>query len=172
MDLKEIAKKLAAIGLPLLGGAVAGPGGAVAMKGLASVLGLGADATPEQAAVALGNVTGEQLIALRSIEADLAKAQIKADSDSDAGQVGLIAEDIKKGGFWQSGWRPAAAWSCVYGLIYTFFLRPLLPWVLTVLGVEGVPVLPPIDTVELFVMLTGMLGLGGLRHRERMAGRA
>jgi hypothetical protein len=172
MNWKDIASKLAAIGLPLLGGAVGGPGGALIGKGIAAALGLGENATPEQTAATLGNVSGDQLVALRAIEADLAKEHIKADSASDAGQVELIKKDIEKGGVYQAGWRPAAAWTCVFGLIYTFGLRPLLPWVLTVTGVANVPPLPPIDTMELVVMLGGMLGLGGLRHRERMAGKA
>lgn len=172
MQFKDIAKKLAAIGLPLLGGAVAGPGGAAAMKGLTAILGLGADATPEQAAAALGNLTGEQLVAMRVLEADIAKAQLSADSERDKGQVELLKIDGEKGGFFQKGWRPGAGWICVFGLAYTFVLRPLLPWVVQVLGVANVPPLPAIDTMELFVLLGGMLGLGGLRHRERLAGKA
>ncbi len=172
MDWKSLAGKLAAIGLPLLGGAVGGPGGALIGKGIASALGLGENATPEQAATALGNMTGEQLVALRAIEADLAKAQIAAESERDRGQVDLLKIDGEKGGFFQKGWRPGAGWICVFGLAYTFFLRPLLPWALKVLGVNGVPDLPPIDTMELFVLLGGMLGLGGMRTTERIKGRA
>ncbi len=80
MQLKDIAKQLAAIGLPLLGGAVAGPGGAVIGKSIAAALGLGENATPEQTAAALGNLTGDQLVALRAQEADLAKATLAAGS--------------------------------------------------------------------------------------------
>lgn len=171
MKLTDLAKKLVNIGLPLLGGAVAGPGGAAAVKGVAAALGLGENATAEQTAVALGNVTGEQLVALRTIEADLAKANIAAATAGDGQQIELIKGDQQKGIF-DRGWRPMAGWTCVGGLIYTFALRPLLPWILTVCGVQGVPALPAIDTMELGVMLAGMLGLSGLRHRERMAGRA
>lgn len=170
MDWKDLAKQLANIGLPLIGGALGGPGGAIVGKGIASALGLGQNATPEQTAAALGNVSGDQLVALRTIEADLAKARMAADSASDANQTALLREDIASDSFYQRGWRPGAAWLCVGGLFYTFALRPLLPWILTVCGVANVPLLPAIDTMELFVMLGGMLGLSGLRHRERMAG--
>lgn len=172
MQFKDLAKSLAAIGLPLLGGAVAGPGGAAAMKALTAVLGLDADATPEQAATALGALTGEQLVALRTLEADQAKAQLLAMQASDANQTGLIAKDIESGSFFQRGWRPSAGWTCVSGLFYAFLLRPLLPWILTVVGVRGVPVLPPIDVMELLVLLGGMLGLGTIRMKERLSGKA
>lgn len=78
MDWTDIGKKLAAIGLPLVGGAVGGPGGALVGKGIAAALGLSEGATAEQAAAALGNLTGEQLVALRALEADQAKAMLAA----------------------------------------------------------------------------------------------
>lgn len=171
MKLKDLAKKLLGIGLPALGGAVGGPGGALIAKGIASAIGLSDEATPEQTVAALGNLSGEQLIALRTLEHQVAMAEIEAQRERDKGQVELIKGDQQKN-FWHSGWRPGAAWICVGGLLYTFGLRPLLPWVLTVAGVEGVPPLPPIDTMELLVLLGGMLGLGGMRHRERMGGKA
>lgn len=171
MDWKSLGSKLAAIGLPLLGGAVGGPAGAMIGKGIASALGLGENATPEQTAAALGNMTGDHLVALRALEADLAKAQLAAESARDAGQVELIKGDQRSTWF-DRGWRPSAGWICVSGLGYAFLLRPLLPWVLKVSGVIGVPDLPAIDVMELLVLLGGMLGLGGLRTKERLAGKA
>lgn len=71
----------------------------------------------------------------------------------------------------RGGWRPACGWTCAFGLAYTFVLRPLLPWVAAVFGAD-VPPLPEIDTDTLMVLLTGMLGLGGLRSFERIKGKA
>ena len=170
MKLKDLAKKLLGLGLPALGGAVGGPGGALIAKGIAAAIGLSDEATPEQTAAALGNLSGEQLIALRTLEHQVTMAEIDAQRERDKGQTELIKGDQQKS-FFDRGWRPGAAWLCVGGLFYTFVLRPLLPWVLTVAGVQGVPPLPPIDTMELFVLLGGMLGLGGMRHRERLAGK-
>jgi hypothetical protein len=72
---------------------------------------------------------------------------------------------------YRGGWRPACGWTCAFGLGYTFLLRPLLPWVAAVFGLT-VPPLPAIDTDTLMVLLTGMLGLGGLRSFERIKGKA
>lgn len=70
----------------------------------------------------------------------------------------------------RGGWRPATGWCCVAGLAYQFILQPVLPWVVALLGAE-VPPLPAIDNETLLVLLTGMLGLGGLRTFERVKGK-
>jgi hypothetical protein len=171
MNLKDIAKQLLGLGLPVLGAAVGGPGGAAVAKGIAAAIGLTDAATPEQTAAALGNLNGDQLVALRKLESEVRLAEIDAQRERDRGQVELIKGDQQKSLF-DRGWRPGAAWICVFGLAYTFGLRPLLPWTLQVLGVQGVPALPAIDMMELFVMLGGLLGLGGMRHRERLNGKA
>lgn len=71
----------------------------------------------------------------------------------------------------RGGWRPATGWACVFGLVYQFLLQPVLPWLVAVLG-GSVPALPPIDNETLMVLLSGMLGLGGLRTFERIKGKA
>lgn len=67
----------------------------------------------------------------------------------------------------RGGWRPSAGWVCSAGLAYSFLLQPILPWFLTSLGYVVSP-MPDIDTDTLMVLLTGMLGLGGLRTYEKL----
>jgi hypothetical protein len=71
----------------------------------------------------------------------------------------------------RGGWRPAVGWCCVAGLVYQFLLQPILPWFAALLGFV-VPPLPAIDNETLLVLLTGMLGLGGLRTFEKVKGRS
>ena len=85
-------------------------------------------------------------------------------------QINLAQAEINKveassqNGF-QAGWRPLAGYMCVAGLGYEFLLRPLLPWALTVAGVDSPP-LPSLDGV-LFELVFGLLGLGTLRTADR-----
>lgn len=172
MDWKVIGRQLANIGLPLLGGAVGGPAGAIVGKGIAAALGLGQDATPEQTATALGNMNGEQLVALRALDADLAKAQLSSDTAIALAQIDTNKTEVTQPGFYKGGWRPAAGWSSTFlALIYPA-IRVLLPWALQVAGVQGVPPLPPLDATEALVVLAGLLGIGTMRTAERLKGKA
>jgi len=58
-------------------------------------------------------------------------------------------------------------WTCVVGLLYTFLLRPLLAWAS---GMIDIPVPPMLDMGDLFTLLAGMLGLGGMRTFEKLNG--
>lgn len=67
----------------------------------------------------------------------------------------------------RGGWRPSAGWVCSFGLAYSFLIQPIFPWVLRSFGYAVDP-MPDIDTETLMVLLTGMLGLGGLRTYEKL----
>jgi hypothetical protein len=82
------------------------------------------------------------------------------------GQMEINKEEAKTDLF-RGGWRPATGWACVAGLIYQFLAMPILPWIAAVAGFS-VPPLPAIDNETLMVLLTGMLGLGGLRTFEKV----
>ena len=98
-------------------------------------------------------------------------AVLDADLKIALGQMEINKVEAASAGIYKGGWRPAAGWVCVFGLFYTFLLKPLLPWVVALTGAD-VPALPPIDTMELIALLGGMLGLGGFRTFERIKGRA
>lgn len=70
----------------------------------------------------------------------------------------------------RGGWRPFCGWVCGFGLAYTFLIAPILPYIINAAG-GNVPPMPQIDTDTLMVLLTGMLGLGGLRSFEKLKGK-
>lgn len=93
------------------------------------------------------------------------------DADTRLALAQLEVNKVEAGtDLFRGGWRPAVGWVCVLGLGYQLVLRPLLPWAVKVCGAD-VPDLPSIDTETLMVLLTGMLGLGGLRTFEKVKGR-
>lgn len=95
-------------------------------------------------------------------------AQLDADTRLALGQLEVNKAEAGTDLF-RGGWRPAVGWACVVGLIYQFLVQPLLPWILAVFG-KQLPPLPAIDNDTLLVLLTGMLGLGGLRTFEKIKG--
>lgn len=98
---------------------------------------------------------------LATLDADLRLMLAQADINKAEASTDLF----------RGGWRPACGWVCAAGLAYTFLLRPVLPWLASLAGAD-VQAMPEIDTDTLMVLLTGMLGLGGLRTVERIRGRA
>lgn len=122
MNWKDLAKQLANLGLPILGAAIGGPAGAIAGKGLAAALGLGANATPEQTATALGNLSGDQLVALKALDAQMEKdklehdAAVRKNESEDVAQVNQTMREEGKSEHWlQWSWRPLNGYSLAIG---------------------------------------------------------
>jgi hypothetical protein len=102
---------------------------------------------------------------LMKLQQDGAFRELDAQLQTNLAQVEINKIEAASQNGFQSGWRPLAGYACVCGLGYEFLLRPLLPWVLTVSGVEAPP-LPSLDGV-LFELMFGMLGLGTLRTADK-----
>ena len=96
----------------------------------------------------------------KALEADLQLAL----AQTEVNKVEAASPDLFK-----SGWRPAAGWVCVLGLLYQFLLQPLLAWGSTMQGYAAPPVL---QLGDLYGLLFGMLGLGAYRSVERVKGKA
>lgn len=68
-------------------------------------------------------------------------------------------------------WRPFIGWVCGMGMAYQFILRPVLPWMAAVVGVDTPP-MPPLELDTLMTLLFGVLGLGAYRTTEKLKGAA
>lgn len=122
-------------------------------------------------ATAVIGVVGQVIERIWPNPADQAAAQLELLKLQQSGELAIITAQTKineveaaNPNVFVSGWRPAAGWICVLGMAYTFFVQPLLGWAS---GYFGIPLPPNIDTSDLFILLGGMLGLGGLRSFEK-----
>ena len=68
-----------------------------------------------------------------------------------------------------AGWRPFIGWTCGTALAWHFVFEPMIGAALAWAGVDA-PELPAFDMQSLMTILTGMLGLGGLRTFEKYKG--
>lgn len=100
---------------------------------------------------------------------DMALREKELDQRPVLAQIEVNKTEAQHASLFVAGWRPALGWVCGAGFAYQYVVRPLLPWVLTVFGVDGVPPLPSLDG-SLMELTFGMLGLGALRTFEKSKG--
>lgn len=79
-------------------------------------------------------------------------------------QNAVNAEEAKSANWFISGWRPCAGWICDAGILYQFVLFPILSWI-SALAKVAPP--PSLDASMLMTLITGMLGLAGIRGYEK-----
>lgn len=84
------------------------------------------------------------------------------------GQLDTNRAEASSPSAFTSGWRPAIGWVCALALACQYIARPLLQWAGIVTG-HAWPALPGIDG-NLWELMLGMLGLGGLRTFEKTKG--
>lgn len=97
------------------------------------------------------------------------KAQLAAAVTLVQGQMAVNQAEAANPSVFVAGWRPAIGWICGGALAFHYIVRPLLPWLFMLFG-KPMPALPPLDLGDLFTILFGMLGLGGLRTFEKTKG--
>lgn len=97
-------------------------------------------------------------------------AQLNADVTMATAQTETNKVEAASTRLFVSGWRPFVGWICGFAVGFKFIGGPVL---FMVGQAVGHPVeLPNIETAELWPLLLGMLGLGGLRTVEKVKGAA
>lgn len=93
--------------------------------------------------------------------------QLAAQTDLSKAQLAVNQAEATTDAF-RGGWRPFIGWICGVALAYDFLIQPLLSWAST--AYWKVPVPPQLDLGTLIMVVSGMLGLGGMRSAERIQG--
>lgn len=91
------------------------------------------------------------------------------------GQMEVNAKEAQHKSVFVSGWRPAVGWTCVFALVLSFIVLPLVhSFVIYYSAFTGEHVdlggLPELDWTTLGPILLGMLGLGSMRSYEKAKG--
>jgi hypothetical protein len=89
-------------------------------------------------------------------------AALAAETDLAKGQLEINKTEAASSSLFVAGWRPGTGWICNAALAYHFLIRPLLI-------TFGKPA-PALEIGDLLTLLLGLLGLGGLRTKEKLAG--
>jgi len=137
-----------------------------------SVKGLTMALDPISAALDLGNTLISRIF---PDPAQAADAKLKLLELQQSGELSVMTAqtDINKveasnSSIFVSGWRPAIGWVCALALAYQYLLKPLAMGILPNFGIAIAP-LPGLDD-NLWQLMMGMLGMGGLRTMEKMQG--
>lgn len=126
--------------------------------------------TAAQPIEAIGNVFD------KLFTSDEEKAQAKAVFEKISQQPHILQAEINKieaqhRSIFVAGWRPFIGWVCGSALAYSFILRDLLAWGMSISHPDMTP--PPELAMEHLVsILLALLGLGGMRTFEKLKGRA
>lgn len=99
-------------------------------------------------------------------QAELVKMQLNGELQQLAGQLEVNKTEAAHQSVFVAGWRPFIGWVCGVALAYQFVLRPVITWAVPSIGYT-VAEMPGLDD-NLWELMFGMLGLGGLRSYEKI----
>jgi len=105
--------------------------------------------------------------AKRQAEMELVKMAADGELRQVIAQLEINAREAAHPSVFVAGWRPAFGWAGAIGFVYATIGQPLLAWGA---AVKGWPAPPALNLDLLWVVVTGMLGIGGLRTFEKTKG--
>ena len=109
-------------------------------------------------------ITGIDPVKQAEIEAKLAEME----SAAMLAQTTINLEESKSASKFVSWWRPAVGWTCVVALLLNYLGLPIAQWIVDLNHINVI--LFKVDLSELYPLLIGLLGLGGLRTWEKIKG--
>jgi hypothetical protein len=122
----------------------------------------------------VGKVAGD-LVTTEKEKMELELRAKELDQAIDIAQIEVNKVEAQHSSVFVAGWRPAIGWVGVAAMAYQFLLYPLLLWGWTYLqGMGWIPTelnAPPVlEADQLWVILSGILGIAGMRSFEKTKG--
>ncbi|MBF0623610.1 MAG: holin family protein [Magnetococcales bacterium] len=93
----------------------------------------------------------------------------KIDASLLQGQLEVNKTEAQHPSLFVAGWRPAVGWVGAAAMAYQFVLYPLLTWAVQLYS-PGHVMPPAMSSDILWTIVSGMLGIGGLRSFDKMKG--
>lgn len=101
----------------------------------------------------------------RKAEAEFLRMAMEGELKQVISQLEINAHEAQHPSILVAGWRPAVGWVGAIGFGYVVVIQPVLTWLASI---KGWPFPPEVNADLLWVVLSGMLGIGGLRTFEKV----
>lgn len=105
--------------------------------------------------------------AKRAAEAEFLRMAMDGELKQTIAQLEINAREAAHPSIFVAGWRPFFGWAGGAGFVYATILQPLLAWWA---AIKGWPTPPTLNIDLLWVVVTGLLGIGGLRSFDKVKG--
>jgi hypothetical protein len=105
----------------------------------------------------------------REAEMEFIKMAADGELKQVIGQLEINAKEAAHPSVFVAGWRPAFGWVGATAFAYSTVLQPLFSWI-GMNALQWTSGAPTIESDLLWVVITGMLGIGGLRTFEKKSG--
>lgn len=93
----------------------------------------------------------------------------KIDATQTKGQQDTNMVEAQHPSAFVAGWRPAIGWIGAGAMAYQFLIYPLLTWAVTLYS-PGHAMPPELKSDVLWTIVTGMLGISGMRSFDKLKG--
>ena len=122
----------------------------------------------------VGKVAGD-LVTTEKEKRELDLREKELDQKTDLAQIEVNKAEAQHSSVFVAGWRPAIGWVGVAAMAYQFLLYPLMLWGWTWMqGIGWIPselkAPPVLEADQLWVILSGILGIAGMRSFEKTKG--
>jgi hypothetical protein len=105
--------------------------------------------------------------ARRKAEIEVLQTLQNQDFETVLKQLEINAKEAAHPSRWVSGGRPFFIWIGGVGFLYAVLIQPLLVWWATI---KGWPTPPDVNIDLLWVVISGLLGLGTMRSFDKLKG--